>query len=230
MGTPDLGLAHVLVVDQDVRHGRGDGGVEHAVDGHVQRGLHKDEDADVLVLDVEGRGDLDAVRDQPGVVLLDHGLRGLAGDLRVPVESAVGEHLGDLVAVVELADHPGDEAVHQARPDGLAAKGAVVAVHKLLKLVAALLPVDAAEDAVRQAGGLDDVEALQDGGLVGHQLPQEQFGLDDVALAHGRAVAGDVLEHASRDGGRKSARIVLNKHFESPKRFHARKKKREGKR
>ena len=141
VGAPDLGLAHALVVDEDVRQGGRDGGVEHAVDGHVQGGLHKDKDADVLVLDVEGRGDLDAVRDQPGVVLLDHCLRGLAGDLRVPVEGAVGEHLGDLVAVFELAYHPGDEAVDQARPDGLAAKGAVVAVQELLELVAALLPV-----------------------------------------------------------------------------------------
>ena len=76
---------------------------------------------------------------------------------------------------------------------------------------------------MRQAGGLDDVEALQDGGLVGHQLPQEQLGLGNVALAHGRAVAGDAFEHASRYG-EKRAQVVLNKKCESPKRFHARKK------
>lgn len=195
MRPPDLGLAHVLVVDQDVRHGRGDGGVEHAVHGHVQRGRHEDEDVDVLVLDVQRGGDLDPVGDQPGVLLLHHGLRGPAGDLRVPVEGAVGQDLGDLLAVVQLPDHPRHEPVREEGPERLLAEGHVVALEELAELVAAGLSVDPAEEPLGHAGGLDDVEALQHGRLVGHQLPQEQLGLSDVHLAHRRAVLGDALEH-----------------------------------
>lgn len=111
------------------------------------------------------------------------------------MEGPVGHHLGDLLAVVELADDPRDEPVREKGPQRLLAETDVVPVEELAELVAAGLAVDPAEEALRHARGLYDVEALQHGGLVRHQLPQEQLGLCDVELPHRRARLGHVLEH-----------------------------------
>jgi len=194
---PDLRLAEVLVVDEDVREGRGDRGVEHAVDGDVQGGRDKHKDVHVLVLHLERRSDLHAVRDQARILLLHHGLRALGRDLRVPVEGPVGEDFGDLLAVVQLPHDVGHEAVREDGAHGLPAEGPVVLVEEFLELIPAPLPVNAAVKSLRHAGRLDDVEALQDGGLVRDQLPQEQLALRYVPLAERRAVTGHVLEHES---------------------------------
>lgn len=203
VGAPDLGLAHVLVVNQNMRHGRRNSRVEHAVDGDIERGRHEHEHVDVLVLDVQRGSDLDAVRDQPGVVLLDHGLRRLTGDLRVPVESPVGQDFGDLLAVVELPDHPRDEPVGKEGPERLLAEGHVVAVEELAELVAAGLAVYLAVEPLGHAGGLYGVEALEHRGLVRHQLPQEELGLRYVHLAHRRAILGYAVKHFRPGSGRK---------------------------
>ena len=54
-------------------------------------------------------------------------------------------------------------------------------LQEALELGRDLRALDAAEDALGEAGGLDDLETLQDRGLRGHELEQEALRLLDVA-------------------------------------------------
>ena len=64
-----------------------------------------------------------------------------------------------------------------------------------MEIVPAPLPVDLAEKALRHARRLDHAEALQDGWLVRHELPQEVLALRYVALTHSAAKARHVSQH-----------------------------------
>ena len=100
--------------------------------------------------------------------------------LRVPAEGPGGQDLGDLIPLAQAPHPPRDEAVREHGPDGAPAERDVVVLQEPLEALGDLAPIDAAEDALGEAGGLDDPEALQDRGLRGHQLQQEGLGLRDV--------------------------------------------------
>lgn len=158
-------------------------------------------DRHVLLPD-PARGGRDPVNDQPAVVVVRGGQLPLLGPAPAlgrgrPVHAGrapllVGPHLGvpgkgagrqDLRDVVALGQPPGpprDEAVREHGPHGRPAERDVVVLQEALEPGRDLLPVDPAEDALREAGRLDDLEALQDRRLRRHQLQQEHLRLLDV--------------------------------------------------
>jgi len=75
-----------------------------------------------------------------------------------------------------------------------------VPVQELLEVVPAPLPVDLAEQALRHARRLHYAEALQHGGLVRHQFPQQELALRDVAQPHAAAHLGHVAHHYWGEG------------------------------
>ncbi len=200
MGAPDLRLAQVLVVGEDVRHGGRDGGVEHRVDGDVERGRVHHEDLHVLVLDAHLRGEPDVVGHEPRIWVLPGRAAGDAGDLRGPRERPHGDHLRHVVAPLEPAHAPRHEAVREHRADRLATEGRVVAGEEALEVLAAPLAVDLAEEPLREARRLHDPEALQHGGLVRHELPEQLAALLYVPGAHARTGAGELAVHGARGG------------------------------
>ncbi len=101
-------------------------------------------------------------------------------DLGVPAERARREDLGDVVPLAQPPRPPRDEAVRVHGPDGGPAERNVVVLQEPLEPRRDLLPADPAEDALREAGRLDDLEALQDRRLRGDQLQQQALRLLDV--------------------------------------------------
>ncbi len=192
---PDLRLPQVLVVDQDVRQRRRDRRVQHRVDRHVQARRRVGVDLDVLVLDVQRRRDLDPVGHVPPRPLLVDRLGVAGGHLREPVERAVAQDLRDPVPALQLADPPRHEPVREHGPHRLAAEGDVVPVQELLEPLPAPLAADLAEQPLREARALHDVEALQHRRLVRHQLPQEVLALGYVPRAHARADPRHLAHH-----------------------------------
>ena len=211
VGPPDLRVPEVLVVGQDVREGGRHGGAQHRVDRHVVGGGRGGVDAHVLLLDVP-RGGQHPVHHQPGVVVVPPGLLPLpvvpvlsvpllgGAHLGVPVEGAPGQDLGHLVARPQLPQPPRHEPEHHHRPQRLLEERDVVHVQVLTEPRGALGAAHAAIDPLRQAGGLDDLEALLERGLGRPQLQQQRLALRDVrrpvvvAHAHQPAV-GEVRVH-----------------------------------
>jgi hypothetical protein len=79
----------------------------------------------------------------------------------------------------------------------LPAKRDVVPVQELLEVVPAPLAVYFAEEALRHACGLDYGKTLEDGGLVGHELPQQKLALRYVPQAHAAARLGHLARHCA---------------------------------
>lgn len=208
MRTALLGLAQVLVVGQNVRQRGRDRGVQAGVGRDVQRRHRRDVDGHVLLPHPAGRG-RDPVDDQTAVIVvglrhmqvatrlapcsgpargLAPGVVGARGSpllvrahLGVPAERPGGQDLRHLVAPRQPTRPPRHEAVRVHGPDRRAAEGDVVVLQEALETRGDVLAPDPAEDPLRQAGGLDDLEALQDRRLRRHQLQQQALRLLDVA-------------------------------------------------
>ena len=198
-----LGLTHVLVIGKDVGQRGRDGGVQARVGGHVQRGRGRDENRHVL-LPHTPRGGRDPVHHQPAVVVIGRrqlsllgpalplgGMRSIhawgppllvGAHLGVPAEGPRGQDLWDVIALGQPARPPRDEPVRKHGPDGRPAEGDVMVLQEPLEPRRDLLPADPTEDALRQAGRLDDLEALQDRRLRGDELQQQHLRLLDVVL------------------------------------------------
>lgn len=197
-----LGLAQVLVVGEQVRERGRHGGVQVRVGRDVQRWGLRNVDAHVLLAHAPRRG-RDPVDDQPAVVVLGRvQLRGLGlavaalalggleatgvlvllirPHLRVPAEGPGRKDLGDHVASRQTPRAPRHEPVRVDRPDSRLAELGVVLVQEALERHGDLLALDPAEDALREARRLDDLEALQDRRLRRHQLQQQVVRLLDV--------------------------------------------------
>ena len=194
IGPAQLGVSEVLVVGKDVGERGRDGGRQDGVDRDVEGRAGGHVDLDIL-LAYAGRGGLDPKDDELGVVVVAPGLLALFGrgvpaglglgllgraDLGVPVKGAWREDFRDVIAGPEAADPPRDEAKDDNGPEGVLEERGVVQVEVALELGAALLPVDAAKDALGEAGGFDDLEALLEGGLGGAELEEEGLAFQDV--------------------------------------------------
>jgi hypothetical protein len=88
----------------------------------------------------------------------------------VPVKGAGREDLWHEIPGGYAADAPGDKAKDDNGPEGVLEERGVVHVEVALKLGAAFSAVDAAKDALGEAGGFYDFKALLEGGLRGSQF------------------------------------------------------------
>lgn len=108
----------------------------------------------------------------------------------MPAEGPRGEDFWNLVALGQLAQPPGHEAVREHGPDRRPTERDIVVLQEALEPRRGFLTPYPTEDALREARRLDDLEALQDRRLGRDQLQQQTTRLLDVPQT--RVVPGHV--------------------------------------